>query len=222
MHRPVVGITADLIEHNGLDRAAAPVTYCRAVTEAGGVPLVLPPLAEAASEQIAVCHALVLTGGDDPALEPFGVETDSRVTRVRPGRQAADSAILEHLANHQPDLPVLGVCLGMQMMALHAGGTLDQFMPDTTPTHADHWERDHAVHAADSDWIPGGSVQSKHKQAVTDPGHMRTAAVAHDGIIEAIVDPDRCFYLGVQWHPERTAHEPLGIELFRRLVRSAR
>lgn len=222
MPRPVIGISSDLIEHNGLTRAASPVTYVHAIAAAGGIPVVLPPVADTATELLARCDGLVLTGGDDPITEPFGEPTDARVTRLHPDRQAAESAMIEHLATDRPDLPVLGVCLGMQMMALHAGGRLDQYMPATTPTHADHWERSHAVRSLAIDELGEGIVNSKHKQAVMDPGRMRIVGVAHDNVCEAIADPDRKFYLGVQWHPERTQHEPLGLDLFRRLIRSAR
>ncbi len=220
MARPVIGISADLIDHNGLTRAAAPVTYVDAVSAAGGIPLVLPPNPETALELLERCDALVLTGGDDPATEPFGQPTDPRVTLVRPKRQTTESLMIEHLASHRPDTPVLGVCLGIQMMTLHAGGRLDQFMPDTTPTHADHWERQHAVRSLDAERLGEGVVNSKHKQAIADPGRMRVIGVAHDGVCEAVIDSDRRFYLGVQWHPERTDYEPLGADLFRRLIRS--
>ena len=222
MHRPVVGITADLIDHNGFVRAAAPRTYVQAVLEAEGVPLILPPAAGVATDQLSRCDALVLTGGDDPIMEPFGVETDARVTRVDPERQAAESFILDFLAAERPDMPVLGVCLGMQMMALHAGGVLDQWMPDTTPTHADHWDRPHRVVSEDERLLATGDVLSRHRQAISAAGSMRVVGRAHDGIIEAVTDPDRPYYLGVQWHPERTADAGLGADLFTRLVASAR
>lgn len=222
MNAPVIGIAADLIDHNGLLRAATPVNYINAVAAAGGVPVVMPPHPSTAIRLLEQIHGLVLTGGDDPATETFGVPTDARVTRVHPQRQSAESLILEHLAAHRPDMPVLGVCLGMQMMALHAGGQLDQFMPDTTPTHANHWERSHAIQSLAAEHLTNGVVDSKHKQAVVHSGGLRMIAEAHDGVCEAIVDSDRRFYLGVQWHPERTEQESLGIELFRRLIQACR
>ncbi|MEO0631840.1 MAG: gamma-glutamyl-gamma-aminobutyrate hydrolase family protein, partial [Planctomycetota bacterium] len=176
--RPVVGISADLIDHNGLRRAASPTTYAAAVASAGGVPVLLPPVPETAVEAIQRCDGLVLTGGDDPLTEPFGEATDPRVTPVHADRQSSESAILQFLARESPDTPVLGVCLGMQMMALHAGGRLDQFMPQTTPTHADHWERSHDVRTEDASLLSEGLVNSKHKQAIVDAGRMRVIGVA--------------------------------------------
>ena len=221
--RPVIGIDADLITHNDMVRTAAPRAYSEAVIRAGGVPLILPPIPGSAARALALCDALVLTGGDDPQTESFGAATDPRITPVHPDRQA----FLEELVPGIPeDLPVLGVCLGMQMMALDAGGELDQFMPESTPTHAEHWGQIHPVVFERSwplshDSEPTG-VSSKHKQAITDPGSLVVGARAHDGVIEAVIDPNRRFYLGVQWHPERTEDDRVGMDLFRAIVRAAR
>ncbi|MEM8757883.1 MAG: gamma-glutamyl-gamma-aminobutyrate hydrolase family protein [Planctomycetota bacterium] len=219
---PIVGITADIMPVNSIERAVAATGYCRAVRESGGVPVILPPEPGAAIDQLGVCDALVLIGGDDPRTEPFGQPTDPRVAPVHAARQESESAMISHLADETPDMPVLGVCLGMQLMALHAGGKLDQWMADSTPTHGDHWDRDHRVECTGSLKGGSGTVHSRHRQAVSDPGSLRVCAAAHDGVTEAVSDPARRFYLGVQWHPERTAFEPLGLDLFRRLVRSAR
>jgi putative glutamine amidotransferase len=106
-------------------------------------------------------------------------------------------------------------------MALHAGGVLDQHLPDTLATAADHWER--TEHAVDG-LLGTGQVHSHHRQAITDPGRMRIVARAHDGVIEAVDLPPeetRSLYLGVQWHPERTADEHLGRDIIWRLVDAA-
>lgn len=206
---------------NGVERAVASLAYADAVERAGGTPIVLPPEPKLAVDQLALCDGLVLTGGDDPVLEPFGVTTDPRVTPVHERRQCHESTIIDHLRRHDPDRPVLGVCLGMQMMTLHAGGTLEQYMPDACPTHAQHWDQDHPVSCTGSLQDAEGIVHSRHKQAVADPGSLVVCASAPDGVIEAVEDRSRRMYLGVQWHPERTESEPLGIALFRRLVRSS-
>lgn len=230
---PVVGITSDLGEAPGLNggpprpRAVCAMTYIRAVAEAGGVPMVLPPIPELAHQYVRRCDAFVFTGGDDPRTEPFGHPTHPKATPVAPQRQAFEIALLDEL-RRRPAAPVLGVCLGMQMMALHAGGTLNQYMPDDTPTVELH--RHDAVHpitivpadAKAHGVLVAGQVTSHHRQAVRDAGSLRVVAVAPDGVIEAIDDPARAFYLGVQWHPERTAFEPLGNRLFRCLVEAAR
>lgn len=195
-------------------------SYAQAVARAGGTPVLLPPVASLAAAHAAMCHALVLTGGDDPAMEPFGKVTDPRVTLVDPERQAYETALLRLLAREHADKPVLGVCLGMQMMALVAGGDLDQCLPEAGA--ARHWDREHPVlPEAGAPVRFAGVVRSRHKQAVRDAGTLAVLARADDGLIEAVSDPSRRFYVGVQWHPERTADASVGDALFERLVRSA-
>ena len=207
---PIIGITADV--HDGRHRVGA--GYATAIAAAGGVPLILPPVVDCVDDYLRCCQGFVFTGGDDPIMERWGVATDPRVTRVDAGRQAFEVALLEALAT-RPAVPVLGVCLGMQFMGLMAGGTLDQYMPDRHATADDHWgRRNHTVTGP----LGSGVVQSHHRQAIAAPGSLRVVATAADGVIEAIDDPARPFYLGVQWHPERTSGGPLGPDLFRRLV----
>lgn len=204
------------------------MAYCHAIVEAGGVAVVLPPIRGLAAEHARRFDAFVLTGGRDARTEAFGEPTHPKATPVHPDRQAYETALLEALGR-RPAAPVLGVCLGMQMMALMAGGRLNQHMPDDVATAARHeGDNAHAVRAAGEK--SGGAlgdmgratVTSNHHQAVRDPGRLRVIAVADDGVIEAIDDPERPFYLGVQWHPERTPEAALGAELFARLIDATR
>ena len=191
------------------------------------MPIVLTAHADLAHEHARLCDAFVFTGGDDPRTEAFGEPSDPRITPIFPERQEYETALLRILIGESPRPgapPVLGVCLGMQMMALVAGGSLDQHMPEIVPTHADHMGRDHELIAeAGAPFLPArGTVHSHHKQAVRDPGRLRVLARAHDGVIEAIGDPRHPFLIGVQWHPERTESAALGQALFDRLVERAR
>lgn len=229
--KPVVGITPDIyLREIGPAGARSEMptwrvaeSYAQCVTRAGGVPIVLSPMAAHASAQVAMVDALVLTGGDDPIMEEFGVATHPQAVRVVPERQSFELAVLARAADDPRDLPVLGVCLGMQYMTLEAGGGLDQHMPETTETAGDHWAKDHAVEGVDDAWAFGdGVIHSKHRQAMSDAGALRVLARAHDGVIEAVGNPGRGFWVGVQWHPERTAQAGLGQAVFDRLVASAR
>lgn len=222
LDRPIIAIATGL---EG-DRARVRREYADRVWEAGGLPvLIAPPRTDpgaCAGAQLSRCDGLILTGGDDPATERYGEPTHPRAT-LEPGeRQAFDEALLYEASGR--DLPTLGVCLGMQMMALASGGSLNQHLPDDTPTAGDHAQnRVHEIRPTVApEVVPAGRVSSYHHQAVRDPGSMRTVAVADDGVIEAIDDPARRFWLGVQWHPERTDFQPLGLDLFRRLVSAAR
>jgi len=188
--------------------------YAERARAAGGMPVLLPPLVDEVGHYLELCRGFVLTGGDDPEMEHWGVATHAKATMVDSRRQAFEIALLEGLET-RPEVPVLGVCLGMQYMALQGGGMIDQYLPDSLATAAGHWgKREHAVKGA----LGAGMVHSHHRQAVNDPGEFRVVAAAPDGVIEAIEHPDYSFRLGVQWHPERTALEALGSGLFRRLV----
>ncbi len=203
------------------------------------MPFILPHKPEFAEAYADRCDAIVLTGGDDPATEGYGVPTDPRARLIDPARQAFECALLAAAAS-RPDLPVLGICLGMQLMALDAGGRLDQYLPDHLPTAAEHQnDRRHGLifreagsplhRLLDGDGtVEAGNgnsaitIVSSHRQAVSDPGRLRIIAMAPDGVIEAIDDPTRRFYLGVQWHPERGGPEPLSRGLIAALVAAAR
>lgn len=228
----IVGLTCSLDEKDVKLRSA----YLRAVTAAGGVPILLAPpgppevcpdvrLREIVRAQLDLCDAVVLTGGPDARTERYGAATHPAAVPMHPDRQRYEEALLAAI-DERRSLPALGVCLGMQMMALHAGGELNQHMPDDTPTHSDHAaDHIHTITPLQDTLLaslvsrsPGCGVASHHHQAVRSPGRLRVVARAHDGIIEAIDDPSRPFYLGVQWHPERTTSEALGVEVFRRLI----
>lgn len=255
-----MGITTDISEaataRGPRLKADVGVAYAQCVLRAGGVPLFLPALPEAIADHLAICDAFVFTGGDDPRTEEFGHPTDPRTTPLHPQRQAYEVALLRALEN-QPQKPVLGVCLGMQLMSLVAGGVLDQYMPDSRPDAGRHWDQEHDVIPVGSHGTPqgctasggtasggtalqsraglqipeghhsgagchsknieralSGRVLSKHKQAVIDPGRLQVLAVSDDGVIEAVGDPSRPFYVGVQWHPERTPDQAVGQSIF--------
>jgi len=236
--RPIIGITPDVSEPKpGSLRVECSLAYSRAVADAGGLPIVLPPLLDLIPEQLEMCRGFVLTGGDDPRMEMFGAPTHPRATAMHTTRQKYEVALLRELESRQA-APVLGVCLGMQLMALCAGGKLNQHMPDDTPTSDQHAANArHSIRATVNDGVlarilAGGkdsadprisnTVVSHHRQAVSEPGRLRVAARAEDGVIEAIDDPARRFYIGVQWHPERTPDPTAGAAIFRALVEAAR
>lgn len=188
--------------------------YLNAVRGAGGMPLVVPP-GEADIEQLLqIADGVVLTGGDmDIHPSWYGEEIEGRLDRVEPGR--TDLEI--HLARAclQRGVPVLGVCGGMQVLAVAAGGSLVQDLPRpdaANPNRIRHEQpgdpaipsHEIRVELPASDWI-GSTVRvnSTHHQAVKDPGSGLVACGwAPDGVIEVIASTGSAFVLGVQWHPE--------------------
>jgi gamma-glutamyl-gamma-aminobutyrate hydrolase PuuD len=215
--KPVIGIAPDVVEPKpGSVRVVCPLAYAEAVSRAGGWPVVLPPIVELIPEHLERCDGFVLTGGDDPRMEAFGAKTHPKATPVHPLRQAFDTALLRALMEDR-ETPTLGVCLGMQMMALVAGGSMEQHLPETLATADRHWgNAKHPVRFGEM----SGMVTSHHRQAVRDAGSLRVAAVSEDGVVEAIERPDGLFFLGVQWHPERTEDPALGPGIFERFVRA--
>lgn len=215
----------DVSDTNGRQKLDVGLAYARCIERAGGTAFMLAPIIDAIPGQLNACDGFVFTGGDDPRMESFGGVSHPKITPLHPLRQEYEIALLAAL-EAQPDKPVLGICLGMQLMCLRAGGSMDQYMPETTPTHARHWGADHAVkptrYLPENVCLTAGTVHSKHKQAIITTGAMQTLATSDDGVIEAVIHPARSFYLGVQWHPERTENVELGQSLFDQLIKACR
>jgi putative glutamine amidotransferase len=184
--------------------------YAEAVAEAGGVPLYLAAPGPVAA-LLETVDALLVPGGPDflpPAPYPEGV----RFSPAAPEQLAFDGALLR--GARAAALPVLGVCYGMQLLAVEAGGALHYHVPHDVVGALEHRrEEPDARHAVEL--LPGTrlaalfgaariEVNSRHHQAVSDPGRgLVAAARAPDGVIEAIeAEPGAAFALGVQWHPE--------------------
>ena len=217
MQRPLIAITTDIVEVASRERTAMYPSYARSVAQAGGLPVLLPHEQGNIGEFVERCDGFVFTGGDDPRMEEFGVATDPRATLLHPDRQRFEVELLRQVLVR--DKPVLGVCLGMQLLALVSRGMLDQRLGE--PVAANHWEQEHAVQPEAGASLCAGKVLSRHRQAVSDAGVLHVLARAPDGIIEAVGDPERRFCLGVQWHPERTREPALGSRLFEALVAAA-
>ena len=162
---PLIAITADLLIRNERSTAFSTMTYTHSVLAAGGIPIVLPPAPVHIADLIERFDAFVLTGGDDPVTEPFGHPTHAKSVRVLEDRQRFETGLLHELQTH-PDVPVLGICLGMQMMGLVAGGVLNQHLPETHESHADHWEHTHEIQSIDESILASGMTYSKHRQAM--------------------------------------------------------
>ena len=186
-----------------------PSVYTRSVEAAGGVVMLLPPQADGAADVVGRLDGLIITGGPDIDPERYGQQRGPRTVRVRRDRDAWELALLD--AAEEADLPTLGICRGMQLMAVRGGGSLEQHVPDVVG------HEEHAPDPSSYGWTsvrtePGSLVRRlvgdqlqvschHHQSVVAHPGFEVTARAA-DGTVEAIQDPERPFWLGVQWHPE--------------------
>ncbi|MBK9515942.1 MAG: gamma-glutamyl-gamma-aminobutyrate hydrolase family protein [Anaeromyxobacter sp.] len=246
MSRPRIGLTLDADQAG--DRYLLGRAYVDAVAEAGGLPLLLPHLAALAAETLAALDGLVISGGAfDVPPELYGEARRPACGPSRPERTRAELALLQ--AALAAGLPVLGVCGGMQLMAVARGGALWQDLvadlgpagPDGAPPgrrvaglrHEQPAPKDvpsHLVEVAPGTRLAGlvGAgplmVNSTHHQAVRAPGAgVVVSALAPDGVVEALELAGPAFALGVQWHPEAAArHEPRHAAIYRGLVEAAR
>jgi putative glutamine amidotransferase len=226
--KPVVGITTYLTPAAwgawNLEAALVPASYVRAVTRAGGVPLLVPPGA-AYEETLDAVDALVFSGGSDLDPELYGevahAETDGWI------RERDDFELELMQAALARDLPLLAICRGSQVLNVALGGDLEQHVPDRVGTDV-HKETPGVFADHDVATLPGTKlssivgdrtdVKSHHHQGYGKLGAgLREAARAPDGTVEALEDPTRRFTLGVLWHPE----EGEDLALFEALVREA-
>jgi putative glutamine amidotransferase len=190
-----------------------PTTYADAVARAGGVPILLPPVdPSGAPEVVARLDGLVVSGGADVDPGRYGARPHPRTVSWRSDRDAWELALLD--AADGRDLPVLGICRGMQVMAVQHGGTLDQHLPESVG-HETHSPGGEEFGNVDVETCPGSrlrmlvgdrsNVGCHHHQSVREHPGFAPAAYAEDGTLEAIEAPGDRFLLGVQWHPETRA-----------------
>ena len=204
-----------------------PVMYADAIARAGGVPVLLPPATEdpdAAAAIVARLDGLVVSGGADVDPHRYGEEPHERTASWRPDRDAWELALLTSAA--AANLPTLGVCRGMQVMAVAAGGTLDQHTPDLVG-HEDHSPGGDAFGEVEVSTTepsvlrtilgPEVTVHCHHHQSVRSHPGYEPVAYAEDGTLEAMEAEGHRFCLAVQWHPEAGRDQ----RLFDALVKAA-
>ena len=215
MDAPVVGLTTyRQVAAWGVWNTRAdllPTEYAVAVEAAGGVPLLLPPVAlpAAAARVVSRIDALVVSGGADVDPGRYGAEPHPRTAGWQPDRDDWELALLT--AAEEAGLPVLGICRGMQLMAVHAGGTLDQHTPDLVG-HETHSPGGDAYGTVDVATAPGSrlaalvgpevEVSCHHHQSVASHPGFVAVARAGDGTVEAMEATGDRYCLAVQWHPE--------------------
>src|SRR5436305_11977934 len=232
MKRPVIGITTDTAEKP--DQYESPMAYAQSVQKAGGLPLLLPYQTDLAliPQLLDLLDGVLFSGGNDldPAL--YGEAYHPRAVPVDPDRQRFELALIAEVEKRR--LPALGICMGCQLMNVHRGGSLIQFLPESERAEPlehrklDDDRRRHAVHIEPGTKLAEAvgrcdlNVNSRHKQPISRTGRgVRALAKAPDGVIEAIEDPSHPFFMAVQWHPENLSDQAEHLAPFRLLVNSA-
>ena len=235
--KPVIGLCAALERARwGHWHQAAHLlsrAYADAVQRAGGLAVILPSDASAIEDPdpwLDLVDGLVLAGGADVDPESYGAERDPHTKGTVPERDAFEIALTQGALER--DLPLLGICRGMQVMNVARGGSLIQHLPDDVG-HEDHRRTlgsfenaDHDVRLADGSLAARAAAEkihptkSHHHQAVEriGEGFEVTGWATIDDLPETVEDPTCAFALGVQWHPEADA----GSQLIAALVEAAR
>lgn len=243
--RPLIGITTSEVRpltyaHEApIDEPfraemALGITYTNALEAAGAAPVVLPPLGpETVPDLLDGLDAICLSGGPDVDPAEYGADRDPQ---LGPTWRRLDRFELELArAADERGMPMLGICRGCQVLNVARGGDLIQHLGtaerDDPLHHRQRYRGERQTHRIEIE--PGSvlaravgatelEVNSFHHQAVRTLGRsLRATAHAPDGVVEAIEDPDRPFFVGVQWHAEYDTERPTGIALLRTLVDAA-
>lgn len=220
--KPVIGVTPDFNAGDRKDMGGREPTYflraryIRAVEELGGIPLILPLVTEPSARRRLLdrVDGLLLTGSG-PDLPPSLYGERQRYKFPLVSERRANFELEMVLQARKRDLPLLGICGGMQTINVACGGSLYQDLPAQVPDALDHRQKSKAIYVAHSVTVTPKSlldqviakktlmVNSSHHQSVkTVAPSLRASAVAPDGIIEAIESPRHRFLLAIQWHPE--------------------
>jgi putative glutamine amidotransferase len=214
VERPVIGICSAIESARWaaweVEVNLSPRTYSLAVQRAGGLALILPPddaVAENPDELLDLLDGLILAGGSDVDPGTYGAKPDPETKGTRPERDRFELALGTRALER--DMPLLGICRGMEMINVIQGGTLNQHLGLELHRHTPGVFTDHRV-----DLQPGSlaarvvgsdatEVKSAHHQGVEELGEgVVVTGHADDGVAEAIELPDKSFAVGVLWHPE--------------------
>ncbi|NYJ20763.1 gamma-glutamyl-gamma-aminobutyrate hydrolase family protein [Glaciibacter psychrotolerans] len=222
-NRPVIGIStyrqpADWGTWTRVSADLLPSSYADSVRDAGGVPVLIPPTGSLAEARAVMARldGLIVAGGADLNPGLYAQQADPTVTTWYDDRDASEMWLLD--AADEQQKPVLGICRGMQLMAVRAGGTLVQHLPDVVG-HDRHSGGDNAYSSSEVTVEPGLRISALVASHLAVPCHHHQAVAAHpgfvvtaqsaDGVIEAMESTGERFELAVQWHPETDADKAL-------------
>ncbi|HEX3909719.1 MAG TPA: gamma-glutamyl-gamma-aminobutyrate hydrolase family protein [Solirubrobacteraceae bacterium] len=228
MDRPVIGLCTALERAQwsvwDQDAVLLPRNYVDAVQRAGAMALLLPPdprLVAEPTELLRLLDGLLLAGGADIDPNVYGQSPHAETQETVPERDAFEIALTRGAIER--DLPLLGICRGMQLINVALGGSLTQHLPE----HLGHEEHrkvigsfdgsDHDVEVVEGTLagrVIGArrhATKSHHHQGVDRVGEglLVSARASADALVEAVELPDRRFVLGVQWHPEADDASPV-------------
>lgn len=238
--KPIIGITTSGNHDYQISSTyyagyyVAPEDYVKAVRRAGGIPILLPPGEENIAEILDMVSGVIISGGGDIHPSQYGGDTEHiSLNRLDPERDEIEINIIRQMAERK-DKPVLCVCRGMQVMNVALGGTMIEHIPDIrdedTHRNDEGFWIVHDIEVTETSKIAQAmqntivSTFSGHHQAVKDIAKgLEVVAMSPDGIIEGLELKSHPWMVGVQWHPEKSAHNDVTQQrLFDKLVSLAK
>jgi putative glutamine amidotransferase len=231
--RPLIGINVDVNEVP--KEASVPSYYFEAIEKSGGIPILLPPMKTSTlNEVLKKLDGLLLIGGADYPPVSYGAEPESKTNVMSSSRAEFDLSLVKAALNI-PDLPILGICAGCQLLNITEGGSLVQDIPSKFPQskviHGGPYDaatgpRMHEVSFSKNSLLDklyckaSLSVPTSHHQCLGNiASDMKVVARTSDGLPEAIEKDGSRFIVGVQWHPERDFNNNKA--LFAEFIRNA-
>ncbi len=227
---PIIGITTYGRQESG--QFCLMGTHVEAVRIAGGVPILLPPGEENLSTVLNLVEGLIFSGGGDIDPVTYGGLPHSTVYLVDQERDAFDLALAQLAL--QREIPVLGICRGLEVLIVASGGSLITHVPDEFGLDIAHRADlrqpiEHSVQIKSSSRLAKilrtteATVVSWHHQAVrTVAPEWQIAAYAPDGVIEALEHKHHPWAIALQWHPELSLNHPPQQQIFQSLIQAAR
>ncbi|MEE9394924.1 MAG: gamma-glutamyl-gamma-aminobutyrate hydrolase family protein [Planctomycetota bacterium] len=238
--RPIIGVSSRKIYFTHNDRPyprfGVSMNYCQAVEAAGGSPVILPlsQTKDVMEQVLSICDGLLLTGGFDIDPAYYGEEPHHNIEAINPLRDVTEMIITKSALER--DMPIFGICRGMQVLNVAAGGSLwqdiESQIKDETYQHFQKLTEEfpsHSVDVKEGSWLHKVTndakvrVNSYHHQAVkTVADGFEVTGVATDGVVEAMSSLRHSFCHAVQWHPELTYHNlDFNLALFRAHIAAA-
>lgn len=234
--KKIVGITSDYkyiedVYEKGYKRFCINEDYSEAIEKANGIPIIIPITHndEILNSIIEVCDALVISGGSDVNPFLYGEERKNKLLKIKPDRDEYEKKV--YFLGKKKNIPILGICRGMQLINVLEGGTLYQDLSyRENLSDIQHNQKDnrdypsHLVEIDNSSFL--GNIFKQNKIAVNSYHHQaiknlalifKEIAKSSDNIIEAFENRELNIY-GIQWHPEKMLNTPSMLQIFKEFL----